>query len=456
MASSSPIPTLKLLNQTSISPPVGTIPETTIPLSFSDLMWLYMGAVERLFFYSIPSITTADFMEHLLPSLKSSLSLTLPHFFPLASHIIHSPTPTPNFYYHYSTTNSIPFTVAESDDDFKHLTGDDARSVLRLRPLVPPLSPPSGDATTPLMAVQVTVFPNHGVSIGLTINHGACDGTSTANFMKSWADTCKFGSPSSFIAPLFDRSLFIYPKELDSLYLDLAMKFRELISNRSIANNSNKSINNEAKQDDVVIGSFWLSKDEIEKLKQWISKEKATVHCSTFVVACAYVWTCQVRARGWELNRTAWFGFPVNLRGRLLPPVPEEYFGNCLGICLVSAEVGEVVKEDGVRVAAAFIRRAIDELRDDSLRYVSTWPEIGRTVWDKQPLSVAGSPGFSVYDRDFGWGRPVKVEVVSIGRNGAMSISEGRDGEGIGIGLAASKHEMDKFRLEFAKGLQEL
>lgn len=306
------------------------------------------------------------------------------------------------------------------------------------------------------MAVQVTVFPNHGVSIGLTINHGACDGTSTANFMKSWADTCKSGSAASFITPLFDRSLFIYPKEFDSIYLNLAMKFRELISNSSIANSSNKSTNNEAKQDDLVIGSFWLSKDEIEKLKQWVSEEKEAVHCSTFVVACAYVWTCQVRARGWETNRIAWFGFPVNLRGRLRPPVPEEYFGNCLGICVTSAEVGELVKEDGVSVAAEFIRRAIDELRDDALRYVSTWPEIGRTVGDKQPLSVAGSPGFRVYDRDFGWGRPVKVEVVSIGRNGAMSISEGRDGEGIGIGLAASKQEMDKFRLEFAKGLQVL
>ncbi|KAH7691945.1 Transferase protein [Dioscorea alata] len=456
MASSSPIPTLKLLNQTSISPPVGTIPETTIPLSFSDLMWLYMGSVERLFFYSLPSITTTHFMEHLLPSLKSSLSLTLPNFFPLAGHIIHSPTPTPNFHYHFSTTNSIPFTVAESDDDFKHLTGDDARSVLRLSPLVPPLSPPSGDAATPLMAVQVTVFPNHGVSIGLTINHGVCDGTSTANFMKLWADTCKSGSAAPFITPLFDRSLFIYPKELDSIYLDLAMKFRELISNSPIANNSNKSINNEAKQDDVVIGSFWLSKDEIEKLKQWISKENAAVtYCSTFVVACAYVWTCLVRARGWEISRTAWLSFAVNLRGRLQPPVPKEYFGNCLGVSVVTVEVGELVKDDGVSVAAGFIRRAIDELRDDALRYASR-PEIGRTLGDMQPLTVAGSPAFRVYDRDFGWGRPVKVEVVSIGRNGAMSISEGRDGEGIGIGLAASKHEMDKFRLEFAKGLQEL
>lgn len=304
------------------------------------------------------------------------------------------------------------------------------------------------------MAVQVTVFPNHGVCIGLTINHGACDGTSTANFLKSWADTCKSGTATSTLTPLFDHSLFVYPKELDSIYLNLAMKIRELISNTLT---TATSTDNEAKQDDVVIGSFWLSKDEIEKLKQWISKEKhVAVHCSTFVVACAYVWSCQVRAREWEANRTAWFGFPVNLRGRLRPPVPEEYFGNCLGICAVSAEVGELVKEDGVRVAADYVGRAIDELRHDALRYASTWPEIARSVGDKQPLTVAGSPAFRVYDRDFGWGRPVKVEVVSLGRNGAMSISEGKDGEGTGIGLAASKDEMDKFRLEFAKGLQVL
>ncbi|KAJ0970054.1 hypothetical protein J5N97_022931 [Dioscorea zingiberensis] len=163
------------------------------------------------------------------------------------------------------------------------------------------------------------------------------------------------------------------------------MKSREL---RSVTPSSRTT------DHDMVIASFWLTRDEIEKLKRWVSKEMVAVHCSTFVVACAYVWTCQVRARGWPRNHVAWFGFPVNARGRLRPPVPEGYFGNCLGICLSNAEVGELVKEDGIRAAAEVLGRAIDGLGDGVLRDVDAWVEMGKVFKDKRPLSVSRSPGF--------------------------------------------------------------
>ncbi|KAJ0963598.1 hypothetical protein J5N97_028720 [Dioscorea zingiberensis] len=281
---SSAIPALKVLKQSTISPPNGSVPESTIPLSFSDLMCLNLGNVERIFFYSIPAISTSHFVEHLLPSLKTSLSLTLQHFFPLAGHIIFFPNSDNKFHYHFNDGDSISFTVAESDADFTHLAGDDARSVLELQSLVPALAAVSADAT-PLMSVQVIVFPSQGVCLGLTINHGACDGTSTANFVKSWAATCKSGATSAVLSttPLFDRSLFVYPKDLDAIYLEFAMKIREL---RSVTPSS-ATTDHDAAKADMVIASFWLTRDQIEKLKRWISEEKVAFHCSTFVVAFA-------------------------------------------------------------------------------------------------------------------------------------------------------------------------
>ncbi|KAJ0962594.1 hypothetical protein J5N97_027716 [Dioscorea zingiberensis] len=452
---SSPIHALKVLEQSSVSPPNSSVPETSIPLSFCDLMWLNLNHVERIFFYSIPTISTSHFIKHLLPPLKTSLSLTLQHFFPLAGHVIFSPDSDSKFHYHYNDGDSISFTVAESDRDFTHLAGDDARSVIELESLVPALAAVSADAT-PLMAVLVTVFPSQGVCLGLTINHGACDGSSAANFLKSWAATCKSGAASAVLSttPLFDRSLFVYPKELHAPSLEFAMKSRELHS----VTPSIHTTDHDLAKTDMVIASFWLTRDQIEKLKRWISEEKKVgVHCSTFVVACAYVWTCQVRARGSPTNQVAWLGFPVNARGRLRPPVPEGYFGNCLGVCLSNVEVGELVKEDGLRVAAEVLGREVDGLGDGVLGDVDAWVEMGKVFKDERPLSVSGSPGFRVYDSDFGWGRPVKVEVVSL-RNttGAMSISEGKDGGGIGIGLAAPKMEMERFSFEFAQGLDQL
>ncbi|KAE8715004.1 putative HXXXD-type acyl-transferase family protein [Hibiscus syriacus] len=63
-----------------------------------------------------------------------------------------------------------------------------------------------------------------------------------------------------------------------------------------------------------------------------------------------------------------------------------------------------------------------------------------------QVISVAGSPGFGVYGSDFGWGKPVKVDIVSIDKNEAVSLAESRDGSsGVEIGLALKKHEMERF-----------
>ncbi|PQQ10726.1 phenolic glucoside malonyltransferase 1-like isoform X1 [Prunus yedoensis var. nudiflora] len=73
-------------------------------------------------------------------------------------------------------------------------------------------------------------------------------------------------------------------------------------------------------------------------------------------------------------------------------------------------------------------------------------------------MGVAGSPRFGIYDTDFGWGRPSKVEVVSIEETGAMSLAESRDGipGDVEVGLVLEKHHMQAFASLFAKGLQDL
>ena len=72
-------------------------------------------------------------------------------------------------------------------------------------------------------------------------------------------------------------------------------------------------------------------------------------------------------------------------------------------------------------------------------------------------LSVAGSPKFRAYDVDFGFGRPKKVEIVSVTKTGAMSVAESRDEQGgIQIGIGFPKDEMDCFKKCFIDGLKNL
>ncbi|XP_064957850.1 phenolic glucoside malonyltransferase 1-like [Musa acuminata AAA Group] len=80
-----------------------SIAESTLPLTFFDIAWENAGAVERVFFYHI-SHSTSDFFDSILPDLKSSLSLALQQFYPLAGKICH---PLDKYEIHYADGGGV-------------------------------------------------------------------------------------------------------------------------------------------------------------------------------------------------------------------------------------------------------------------------------------------------------------------------------------------------------------
>ncbi|KAM0945068.1 putative anthocyanin 6''-O-malonyltransferase [Dioscorea sansibarensis] len=448
MASSSTQKTLKVLKKCHVSPPSGSVPSTTIPLTFFDILWLFSGPVQRLFFYTFPH-STSHFINHHLPTLKTSLSLTLQSFFPLSGHVRQLGN---EFELFYTDGDSVSFTVAESNADFKTLSGHKPRSFKTLLSLSPALNPISCELIGgPLMAIQVTVFPNQGLCLGISIKHVACDGTSSMNFMKSWAATCRLGSGSPVIAvpPVYDRSMVVDRANLSSIFYH---EFKDVVkaAAETLTPASSKSVSGDDEEDmDLVSATFTLRRDQLEKLKKMMGSKS-----STFVVACAHAWTCLVRSRRWTEERTAYAGFAVDCRQRLEPPLPEGYFGNCVGAAFAEGNAGEIAGEGGVRVAGEVLRKAVEGLGGGVLRGAEKWPEKVIEMLPKRPLSVAGSPKFKVYETDFGWGSPVKVEVVSLGETGALSMAEsGKEEGGIEIGLVLTKKEMEEFSLAFNDAL---
>ncbi|KAH0778387.1 hypothetical protein KY290_004814 [Solanum tuberosum] len=68
-------------------------------------------------------------------------------------------------------------------------------------------------------------------------------------------------------------------------------------------------------------------------------------------------------------------------------------------------------------------------------------------------------PKFNLYDVDFGWGRPEKIEIISIDNSSgiSMSISKYKDSDGdLEIGLSLPKIRMTAFAAIFDHGLSFL
>ncbi|KAJ6813925.1 putative coumaroyl-CoA:anthocyanidin 3-O-glucoside-6''-O-coumaroyltransferase 2 [Iris pallida] len=163
----------------------------------------------------------------------------------------------------------------------------------------------------------------------------------------------------------------------------------------------------ESAPSNLVHATFTLAPDRIEGLKALVRSKAISFNCSTFVVSCAYLWTCIVKARGYPADKTAHFTFAVDWRKRLQPPTPDTYFGNCLGGGFAEAKVGNLVREDGVIAAAEAIGRAIEGLKEGVSKCLSgTFRRyLSLLAAECPPISVAGSPKFKSLRRGFRMGK---------------------------------------------------
>ncbi|MED6132846.1 hypothetical protein PIB30_022630 [Stylosanthes scabra] len=446
---------VKVLEQCKIGPPPGSVSSTSIPLTFFDIPWLCCPPIKRIFFYEFPYPTT-HLLQKVLPNLKQSLSLTLKHFFPFSSNIVFPPKPqTPHILYKEGDT--LPFIVAESTTNFNNLVSDTPRDVTCLHPFVPVLPSPrflEEDQTLLIspMVVQVTIFPNSGFAICISLRHVVADGRAFHHFMKFWASLC--GSKVGLDVPLHDRGMIQDPNGLRPIFL-------EAIWNIPIKTmESTGQVNNVPS--DMVRRTFVLRSEHVENLKKYVSAKcknngLETLHVSTFVVTCSLIWVCKVKSEDSDKDDGVTLSnnddelhiFAIMADSRNLPQfsIPLTYFGNCV-VC-GNAEVtrGKLVGQNGIFEAAIAIGSKIRCLKYEGYKgaetLMSNFTEFA--TLGKHMLLTAGSPKLDVYETDFGWGKPKMSEVVQVESSMSISLSDCKDKGGIEVGIALGRTQMMKF-----------
>lgn len=438
---------VRLLDQIRVSPAPLPPSHAALPITFFDAAWLFTGPVERLFFFRHPDPASS------LPLLRSSLPLALHRFYPLAGTL--RPDSDAHFLYSYSHGDALAFLLAESDcpDDFEHLVARSPRDLRKMRPLVPQLPPPGNDGAFALAAVQATVFPGRGLCLGVSVHHAACDDASATHFVRTWAAACRLGGlddpQTAPPPPVLDRSLVADPDDL---------RGKTLAGMRRLASSSSPPPPPPQERPAPVIASFLLTRDQIDRIKDAHAAATPGAHLSAFVASSALAWVCLLRSRsvGVEGAERSHMLFSADCRSRLTPPLPAEYFGNCVRPCFVHAELSG--KEGAVAAAAVAIGRAIREMERGVLEGAEGWLGKVLSVLPERPMSVGGSPRYGVYDTDFGWGRPARVEMVSIEKTpGTVSLAESPEGDGgIEVGVVLPQEAMEAFASCFADDLSQL
>ncbi|KAL7142235.1 hypothetical protein ABFS83_08G110300 [Erythranthe nasuta] len=433
--------------------------EITLPLLHFDITWLYFHPVQRLLFYDFPC-SKPLFLETIVPQLKQSLSQTLNHFLPLAGNIVHPLNSGGRPFSRFSVGDSVSLTVAVCDKDFNHLTGNHARVSDEFYACVPHLPPPKhsssdDDVVLPVLALQITLFPDHGVCLGFTNHHAIADASSIVRFIRAWASVNKFGGEiDEKSRPYYDRTAVEDPKGLDSIYWNLIKRSRA-VESPPISFPLNRSRR-----------TFILTKDDVQKLKNFALQKRPEMNATSFTVACALVWVCLVKAEAAAAEAAVaddepeFFCFAADCRGRLNAPLPAAYFGNCLAFVKAESKHGLLKGDGGFVIAAECTGEAIQKRvygEKGILFGAENWPlEFGKLI-GKRLFGVAGSPRFDLYDVDYGWGRPKKFESASIDGDTSMSLCKSRDFEGgLEIGLSRSEKILNAFSAIFIQELGKL
>ncbi|TVT96836.1 hypothetical protein EJB05_57911, partial [Eragrostis curvula] len=413
---------VSVLEQWHVSPAPAPAAEQprVLPLTFFDLVFWGFPPVQRLFLFDNVDVDVPGFLLGELPALKESLSAALHHWYPLAGKLVGGTADgdaAPELVF-TDGDSSVRLTVAASGDDFRELAGDDPRDVARLRPLLPPLPGDGG-----VLAVQ------------------------------AWAAIHRRRSASDDEdLPLLDRTVV---RDDDGKLLQAFIRDHRTLGDWDLSSSRHP--------DGVVLGTFRFPKKLLDRLERHVESETSVRHHERldfpWTLSCAVTWVGILHARSTTTtaaaannnsSATAYFGYVSGCKPRMRPPIPANYFGNCIGLGCVEVQRSGLT----VATASAAIERVSEELAGEQgyrmLRDARGWVRRVREYAAERAVTVAGSPKLGVYAVEFGapWGRPRKVEMPSVERTGALSIAEGgRDGDGgMEIGLALPRPEMDKFQ----------
>ncbi|KAI9095056.1 hypothetical protein K1719_026520 [Acacia pycnantha] len=329
--------------------------------------------------------------------LKTSLSETLTHFYPLAGRVKDSK-------------------IIECNDEGAEFCETRAHGFLSdilKQPdadLVPQFVPVDlcdlGSGV--LLKVQVNLFGCGSLAIGVSFSHKFADASTIGSFMKAWSCTA-VGCMTESMLPKY---------VLGSLYPSTEFS-NDLPPFEIIPTN-------------CITRRYVFDSSKITKLKAEAASQ--VVDNPTRVEAVlALIWKCATTASRTNLGltkRRSLIYQLVNIRKRTNPPLPETCVGNFVGFFTIIPEESNNDSEMNLQGRVIHLRKGLEQftklLKNEVL---DLW---GCSSWCH----------FGFYEVDFGWGRPKWVSIPLLETKNSVVLMDTSDGKGIEALVALSEQDM--------------
>ncbi|XP_061364408.1 spermidine hydroxycinnamoyl transferase-like [Gastrolobium bilobum] len=297
----------------------------------------------------------------------------------------------------------------------------------------------------PLLLVQLTTF--HGdqsLAIGVAISHILCDGVAAIQFINSWAKLARGDTLAPHDMPFLERTVLKFP------HPTLAQRFdHPELKPQPLILGTSDFINEQKKK--TTASSLKLTSEEVEKLKKKANDQSlkdGTKPYSRYEAVAAHIWRCASKARELDENQPTLVRTIADIRTRLNPPLPRNYFGNGLTRTVTTTcYVGEIISSP-LSYAAKKIRESLDLLTNEYIRsqldvifdqeklnflrgfFLGQGERMIAPFFGNPNLLIVSWMSMPVYEADFGWGRAVHFGVGFLAPDDRVWIVQSPEGDG--------------------------
>ncbi|CAK8565515.1 unnamed protein product [Lathyrus sativus] len=379
--------------------------------------------------------------NRIIETLKKSLSKILVHYYPIAGRYCYTKGGRVELNLNAKGAVLTEAETSKTVHDYGDFSPSDST-----KELIPKIDYGQPMEEIPLLVVQVTRFSNKEESfafaIGIAYSHPLSDGSGFFKLLNSWARIARGETLDSNEIPFLDRTILKFSHTpLEPLFEHVELKPPPLILGRSDTDTERKK--------KTTAKLLKLTAEEVEKLKKKANEfdiPKGSKPYSSFEAITAHIWKSASKARYLEENQQSVVRFNVEIRNRISPNLPKNYYGNALIQTSAKGYVGEItskplsyvamkIREANELITNEYIRSQIDVIRgfehlDDARKLFTGGEGKNATFWGNPNLHITSWLNFPAYKLDFGWGKPFYFGIGYVSPHDRGLILSSPDGDG--------------------------
>ncbi|XP_047340359.1 stemmadenine O-acetyltransferase-like [Impatiens glandulifera] len=425
MAAMKKIPTVEIISKEMIKPSLPT-PSHLRTYQISSLdQFTVLNYIRVVFFYNRSLAEKNVFGEtnNVMEVLKSSLSETLTHYYPLAGKFVEEDALI------NCDDSGAEFTTAVvvgGGDDGGFLGAIENPDMYFLEKFISRKNNDIFKSEDVILAVQITQFPAGEIAVGVCISHKISDTATLCSFMKLWSAAARIlisGGESSFkeltvLGPVFDAPR-LWP---------------------SIPGLTFPSFN--FKDEKIIMKNFYFNSSSVSRLKAELSGGDIAPTRVTSMMAL--IWHAVMNSSS-EPRTNHVLALPANIRKKMSPPLPDNTLGNIVKLVAVANSVGGVT----LGVVLGLIMEAIGKVDEEYAKKKGVpihepFSKVFSSEFKLNMTVITSWCWFPFYEVDLGLGRPVWMTCLRRSAFSDILLIDGPDG-GIDALIGLNAETMEKF-----------